>query len=198
MLFVTVLVLTIIVSKFVFWRRLKDDFEPEAIFKVSFLSIGLALVLGFVTYKYYPEWWFWAGVLGVMIGSVVGVVRYKMYPIELAETTFISAMPIVFTIYTFLYTVTGNWDVIVMSGIALFCTILFVFFDRYYKRFSWYRSGRVGFAGLASAGVFFLARGIVAYLNPDMLSFVPGVDVFISSLFAVVPFAALFILARKS
>ncbi len=49
---------------------------------------------------------------------------------------------------------------------------LYYFLSLHYKKISWYKSGKVGFAGIFVLGIFFLVRALVAVWFPNMVSFV--------------------------
>lgn len=183
---------------FVFWRRLKDDFASEEIFKVAFVSLGLTFMLGIAATVYARQWFFWSSIIGLFIGGLIGVRKYKMYPAELAEAIVQSSLPLLLIVSIAVALVTNQVEMLFISMVIVLLMILFVIFDKYYKDFSWYKSGKVGFAGLATSCLFFALRAAIAYINADMLSFVPAVDVIISSVAALMFLIALVILARKS
>ena len=74
---------------------------------------------------------------------------------------------------------------------------LYLFLSKQYKRFRWYKSGKVGFAGLTTLGFIFLVRGLTALWVPFMLSFVGVMDAFISVIISVVAFGMVYNLSRS-
>ncbi len=194
-MFALFIILSLIVFKFIFWMRLKDDFPSDSIFQVSFLAIGLSLLLGFGAYRFYPSWWFWASFVGLEIGVLISSSKNKMNKTEVYEASIIAIMPVYFTIYTYMSLYMRDWMILLLSLTTILAVISFKLFDKYYKKFTWYRSGRIGFAGFSSAGIFFVSRAIVAYLNPDMLSLLT-VEIYISILLAIVHFAYIIKLSR--
>ena len=72
----------------------------------------------------------------------------------------------------------------------------FFYLDSRYKRFVWYKSGKAGFAGVMTLGVYFLARGAIAMAFPFMISFVGKYDAILSGSFALVCFLLIYILSR--
>ena len=116
---------------------------------------------------------------------------------ETAEAAGVAILPWIFlvfitdsimnqSIYSFFYALTA-----VLAG------IIYLILNSKYKEFSWYASGRVGFAGLTAIGIFFLLSGIIAFIFPDMLSFVGKIDALISGMVAFVVFLSVFNLARE-
>jgi len=70
------------------------------------------------------------------------------------------------------------------------------YLDTNYKRFTWYKSGRIGFAGLFTASVIFLVRSVLAITKVHMISFVGSGEAVVSGIMAFVGFLLLFDLGR--
>lgn len=106
----------------------------------------------------YTGLWFWGALTGLSIGFVVSqrVFELPLYEaFEAAVVGFLFASPIL----------TREW---VYSAIALAC---YYYLRGRYKSFMWYKSGKVGFAGLVTLGLFFLVRSILALSGSNMLVF---------------------------
>jgi len=62
------------------------------------------------------------------------------------------------------------------SFLAFGATLIIIFisywFGDHYKNFTWYKSGKIGFAGLATLAVIFFVRSSVAIFGRGVLSFV--------------------------
>jgi hypothetical protein len=80
--------------------------------------------------------------------------------------------------------------------VIILLIVLFYFLDAHYKKFTWYKSGRVGFTGLTTLGLLLLLRAAVAPIVPDMLSFSGKYEAIISGILAFVSFLLVFNLAR--
>jgi len=182
---------------FIFWRKLKEDYVANQIFTTGILSILFGLLAYFVSARFLPVWWFWLSLIGFTAGLSLGIIRYHMRGYETSEAAGVAILPWMFlifltdsiinqSIYSFLYAIT-----VVVAG------VVYLILNSKYKEFSWYASGRVGFAGLTAIGIFFLLRGVIAFIFPDMISFVGKIDAFISGMVAFVVFLSVFNLARE-
>ena len=88
-------------------------------------------------------------------------------------------------------------SMILIIGVAFFIA-LFLFFNIHYRRFTWYKSGKIGFTGLTVAGLFFLTRSLVAMSDLDVLSFAKDMEVVVSGVVSFACFIAVYNLSRKS
>ena len=173
-----------ILSLFFFWRRLKDDYLGSQIFNVSFLTIFIASVLifssNFLVQKksslllyFNPQTlWFWPLTLSFFIGLFLASKYYGFKFYEAADSA-ISAL-FVFLVFTFLSFFIFSQNALFLLPVIFisFFLGLYLWMNKNYKRFTWYRSGRLGFAGLTSFGIFLVVRSIVALTLPFMLSLV--------------------------
>jgi hypothetical protein len=80
---------------------------------------------------------------------------------------------------------------------TLILIVTFYFFETKYKNFSWYKSGKVGFSGLAVLGIFFLVRALVALSFSFVLSFAGKFESVFSGITAFLFFLGVFNLARQ-
>jgi len=76
--------------------------------------------------------------------------------------------------------------------------LVYYYFDSHYKKFSWYKSGKIGFSGLVTLGIIFLVRAGVAVSESVVLSFVDKYEAAFSATAALFCFLAVFNLGRKS
>jgi len=185
---------------FLFWRRLKEDYEQKEIFTFSFLIVFGALVGVVICFFLLerPLYWFWAAFLGMVIGFLIGDLKFKFRFFETLEALATGAL---FWLANTLVAQSVDEHSLASLIAALVVTLLlalFFFLDGRYRGFAWYRSGRVGFAGLVTVGTFFLIRGIASLVFPSMLSFIGQVDTFVSASLAFAFFLMLFYLARKT
>ena len=190
-------ILGLFIFLFVFWRKLKEDYVSEIIFSAS-VFILLGLLAGFIiSLKFFPSFIFWSEFIGILLGLALSVLRLKLRVYETLEAAVISFLPW-FGIY-FLHDSVDNSSLIsfIAFGVVLALILAYYFFDLKYKNFSWYRSGRVGFSGLATLGLFFLVRSAVAIFTDNVLSFGGSMEPFISGAFAFISFVAIFNLGRQ-
>lgn len=144
---------------FILWKRLREDYPGEDIF-----SFTLGLFLGGISSywaasKVIPVLSFWFALLGALIVGVVLMRRYTFRFFEVVD----ALAPAWFWLALFIF---RNE----ISGAALFSLLAFKFLEKRYRRFSWYPSGRIGFAGIASLALFSLLYGLLAILPLSVLS----------------------------
>ena len=180
-----------------FWKRLKEDYLADYVFTAAIYIIFAVVISQVVSMRFFPQWWFWVGFVATLAGLTGGIYRYRLRIVESVEALFLSTLPVLILIFTYHFVITREYGNLLASIYLLFLTFAFFFFDKHYKRFAWYKSGRIGFSGLTIAGVFFLTRSAVASFFPDMLSFSGKHEVYVSALVAFVAFLGVFTLARK-
>lgn len=176
---------------FSYWRRLKEDYASKIIFSSIFYVI-IGLIVG-GTVGGYLGLWFWISLLGALLAFLVARFRFNLHFVEVLEAV-VLALGIVFAI-TSVGKVLFSYSLGVLIDLiqALLALLVFFYVDRRYKSFSWYRSGRVGIAGLASSGFYFITRGVIMlYLTRSYI------DVLLSSAVAFLLFAKLYNLSRSS
>lgn len=188
----------ILVFLFIFWKRLKEDYASAMIFATSFYVI-LGIIAGqIIAGKFFPVWWFWFDLLGICLGLVFGILRFKLRIFETLEASVISLLP--WLSLVFLKDSIKNSIMVSFFAflVITFLIFLFMIFDRHYKKFTWYKSGRIGFSGLTTLGMFFLVRALVAATFSNMISFVGETDAIFSGVLAFLSFLAVFTLARET
>lgn len=189
--------LAVLIFLFVFWKRLKEDYTHELIFTTGFFVLAGLFLGNFVSSRFFPTWWFWTSFLGAFTGIFVGILRFKLRIFETLEAGIIGLIPWVGLIL--LQDSIENSSLVSFLAfiVVLGLIVLFFFFDAHYKKFTWYKSGRVGFSGLATLGLFFLVRSAIAPISPNVLSFVGKYEAIISGILAFVFFLLVFNLSRR-
>jgi hypothetical protein len=178
-----------------FWLRLKEDYISNLIFSTSFYSLfGMSLFV-FISRLFLPQWWFWLGMLGAGLGLLLGIMRFNLRIFETIESAVISYLILLIFVYSALNFL-GNTTGLQMALISLGYYLLFLVFDKHYKGFTWYKSGRVGFSGMAVAGLFFVGRAFVAIFSDGVVSFVDN-DVILSGIISFISFLMLYNLSRS-
>jgi hypothetical protein len=186
----------IFVFLFFLWKRLKEDYHYEKIFNLATATLA-GLFIGLLISKYFlPVYWFWIGIVCMFIGFGVARYRLKIRFFESLEAIIIGLIPWLSLIYLL--------DAINNSSLASFlafwigsiCIFVFFFLDSQYRSFSWYKSGRVGFAGVLTAAIFFTLRLIVSIFFKDVISLVNGIEVYLSATVAFGFFLLLYNLGR--
>lgn len=182
---------------FIFWQKLKEDYLSTQIFNTSFYVLVAILVAHLVAKNFFQDSWFWLTFSGIGAGLTLGIVRYRLRIFETLEGTTISLLPWFGLIFLSDSIANSSLTSLIGSLVILGVIFLYFFLDKHYKKFSWYKSGRVGFSGLTILGVFFLIRAFVAASLDNMLSFGMGHDSLLSGVVAFTSFIAVFTLARR-
>ncbi len=182
---------------FIFWKKLKEDYSGEIIFSSGFFILAGILLGHLISVWFLPNWFFWLEFAGVIIGLAASAFKFKVRVYEVLEAIVISLFPWIAII--FLVDSVNNSSAIsfVAFLVCLGLIFLYYFFDLKYKGLSWYKSGRVGFSGLATLGIFFLIRSSVAIFLSAVLSFSGKAEVLVSGSLAFVTFLLIYNLARK-
>jgi hypothetical protein len=197
-----VLIFGCLVFLFFFWRRLKEDYSSSLIFS-SGLTIIVAVLIGVGLSKIFSglvrpgkvfvprELWFWGGYLGFLAGFGLALRRFKIKSVETFEAGVLGLLFLLLLVY-----IKSLSLVFVLATVAVL--LIFRFFESKYRRFGWYKSGRVGFSGLAAAGIFFLARMIISVSVPGATSVVGKVDLVLSGVSAFLLFFSLYNLSESN
>jgi len=190
-------VLGIFVFLFVFWKRLREDYSSEIIFNTAFYVL-IGVLIGFlISLKFAPSASFWFAFVGATLGLGFAILRLRVKFYETFEALIISSFPWI----SFVFLSDSVTHSSLSSFLAFVVILIFVFIsyylDTHYKNFTWYKSGKIGFAGLSALGLFFIVRSILAIFTVNMLSFVGlRVEAIISGTAAFTCFVLLFNLGR--
>jgi hypothetical protein len=189
--------LGVFVFLFIFWKRLREDYSSEIIFKTA-SDVLIGIFVGFlVSLKFIPQAFLWLTLLGAMTGLGVAVFRLRVKFYETFEAFVISSLPWV----GFVFLSDSVMHSSLSSFLAFIAILIFVFIsyylDAHYKNFAWYKSGKIGFAGIATLGLFFIVRSLLAIFGIVMISFVSlRIESVVSGAAAFVCFILLFNLSR--
>lgn len=188
----------VLISLFLFWRRLKEDYPSEVVFTTSFYML-LGILLGLlISKKFIPSFWFWGAFSGASLGILVGVLKYKLRIFEAVEAATLGLLPWL-GIYFLSDSIINSSLPSFLAFFAITCLVtLFAFLDAHYKNFTWYKSGRVGFSGLTTLALFFLLRAGFAPFFPFVVSFTGRQDAILSGVTAFAFFLLTFNLARRT
>ncbi len=165
-------ILGVFVFLFIFWKRQKEDFSSEIIFKLA-IHILTGLFVGFFIAAYFlKEYWFWFAFAGGTIGVLIAIFRLRTKFYEIFEAFIIASLPLLGII--FLADSVTHSSLSSFLGFLVILIIIFIsyWFDANYKNFNWYKSGRIGFSGLAILGLLFAVRFGLALSRIPVLSFV--------------------------
>lgn len=143
---------------FLLWRRLKDDYAVNIIFSTGFIIFFSMLVFWYGSSFFDKQWFFWFLTLGLFIGFFISVFRFKMRFNETFEALVVGILPVLSIFY--IYDSVQNSSIVSFASFLLSLLLIFIFYfiDSNYKSFAWYKSGRIGLAGLVVFLAFFVGR----------------------------------------
>ncbi len=183
---------------FVFWRKLKEDYVQDQIFSTGFYVLTGIILGALLAVNFRSSWWFWSSLSGALLGLSMGVEKYKLRMFETLEASIYGGLILCACYFLFDFVSTARIFSLYYLLLNLVFIGLFEFLNAHYRKFSWYKSGRVGFSGLTIAGLFFISRAIVAVFFPDTASVVGKSDVMLSAIFAFISFISVYNLSRKT
>ena len=175
---------------FLFWRRLKEDYSRQIVFSSAFFIL-LGLFSGsVVASNLFPSWFFWLTTFGAFLGFSLGIFKYSLRFYEAFEAAFFAFLP--WQVFYYL----GRS--LFLAGFLVFLILFFNYLNGHYKGFGWYKSGRIGLAGLLVAGLFFLVRSALAIVNPALLFLASQSEAVLSGISAFTIFLLVYNLAIES
>jgi len=188
--------LGVLIFLFVFWKRLKEDYPTSQIFTTGlYMIVGISLAV-IISTKFFGLWGFWLSFTGAALGLALGVLKFKLRFFETFEAGVAASFFWLGLVFLSDSIEKSNSASFIGFIVIILLIVLFYFLDAHYKKFSWYKSGRVGFTGLTTLGLLLLLRAAVAPIVPDMLSFSGKYEAMISGILAFVSFLLVFNLAR--
>jgi hypothetical protein len=181
---------------FIFWKKLKEDYSSEIIFQSAFMILfGLLLAIA-ITAKITPPLFFWAGFWGGIGGLAFSILKYKLKFYETLEAFVVSVLPWVALYFLNIAVAKSSLS----SFLGFIVLLLFIFTSHFlelnYRKFNWYKSGRVGFVGLAIIGFMSLTRFTLAISGVSVLSFVGKYEAVLSAVVCFISVLLLFGLGR--
>lgn len=189
--------LGIVIFLFLFWIRSKEDHIANQIFSAAFLILFGILLANIISLTFFPSQLFWLNVAAVFLFLSLSIWRYHLRVFETLEAVVISLLPWLSLSYLKDYIAINSLNSLFASLVITLIIVLFFILDKHYKKFTWYKSGRVGFTGLTILGLFFLTRAAVALTFPDVISFSGKFDIYLSAVIAFTSFLVVFNIARS-
>jgi hypothetical protein len=135
--------------------------------------------------------------LGTFLGFSFGVWKFKMRGYEVFDALVVSMLPWMSFIFLKDSVVNSLLSSFIGFIAILFFISIYYFLDLNYKRFTWYKSGRIGFSGLTSLFLIFLTRAALATQFPAVLSFVLEYEPYLSGSIAFTLVVIIFFLSRS-
>lgn len=157
---------------FAFWRKLKEDYLPTQIFTSALISVATLFLFMFSLGKLDSTWWFWWAFFGSILGLLAAIYKFNLKLFETLEAWVCSDLISLTVIFMVKSIVNKELNYILIFIFVLLLYIFYKYLSKNYKKFTWYKSGKVGFAGISVFALFFLCRFVVALFYPNMLSFV--------------------------
>lgn len=194
---ITVFLTGFLLSTFLFWRRLKDDYPNESIFSTCFIVIFSGLLGVFLLRKILDIYWFWGFIFFSLFGLWASIYKNKLKFFETLDAfapAFLSWMGLLFLKDA---VVLNRVSSLIAFIVILFLLALYSILDSSYKKFSWYKSGKVGFSGLFVSGVFFGLRLVFSLYFKDMYSFSGSIEPVFSAILMCASFLLLFKLSSS-
>jgi hypothetical protein len=186
----------VLIFLFIFWKRLKEDYASEIIFQsATFIILGI-FVGSFLSSRLFPVWFFWISLLGGSIGLTLAIIRFKIKFYESLEAFIIASLPWLSLVFLANSVATSSLSSFLVFLAILIMVFLSYFLDTHYKSFTWYRSGKIGFAGIATASLVFLIRAVLAIGGVSVLSFAGRFEAIISGVMAFCGFILLYNLGK--
>ena len=170
----------ILIFLYMLWRVLKDDYHFEKIFNLGFIILSVFLLNSFILKYLLSEYWFWINLFSLVLASLFIIKRQKMKFFEILNAMVIGLLPWLSMIYINDAINNSSLSSFVIFWVVLICVFLYFFSSANYRRFSWYKSGRIGFSGIVAALIFFLFRFVSAFLNSSIISYVGVLEVYFS------------------
>lgn len=190
-------ILGVLLFFFIYWRKLKEDYDSERILTFAvFIAVGIGIA-SFVSLKLLPQWWFWIDCLGATIAFTLGELKFKFRFFESLEAVIIGLLPWLSIVFLQDAILNSSWFSLIAFAVLILVVGFYIFLDTHYKKFTWYKSGRVGFSGLTTLGTLFLIRTAVAAGFPSVLSFLGPIDSIISGVISFTSFLLVFNLSRQ-
>jgi len=197
MQYVLTYILSILVSIFVFWKFLKEDYSEEQVFSLA-MSLCFGSLLGYGLSRFFlEEFSFWFIFGGLVASFVLFYKKSKFMFYEYLEGT-VRALLFLLSLLAISYSIIEKSFVGLVLFVGVFAIlVLYFFLSGSYKKFTWYKSGKIGFAGLTAAGVFFLVRGITFFIYPNAPSISGSLEPVFCGVTSFIFFTMLYNLSRK-
>ncbi|HJY98382.1 MAG TPA: hypothetical protein VJ227_01570 [Patescibacteria group bacterium] len=188
----------ILVFLFVFWKRLNEDYAAEVIFRSAILILlGVAIGWG-ISERFYKEAFLWLSFFGAMGGLGIASYRHRIKFYESFEAMIVAALPWISFLFLKDSVVSSSLSSFIAFLSLLIIVFIAFFFDQRYKDFAWYKSGKIGFTGLATLTIIFLTRLVIAILQIPVISFLGRFEAVASGVAAFISLILLINLGRQS
>ena len=149
---VVFLVLGFVVSSFWVWRKMRGEYEEEGILTMLLGVTGAGILAAAWGWK----WWSLWGVVVAVVAVLVMWCRQKKWDTwEWLDEIVAASMVIGLTAAVG----SGQWMMGIFLGVGLVGSWLAA---KYYRRWSWYKSGKLGLVGLMGLGWWMVSGLVIA------------------------------------
>ena len=149
---VVFLVLGFVVSSFWVWRKMRGEYEEEGILTMLLGVTGAGILAAAWGWK----WWTLWGVVVAVVAVLVMWCRQKKWDTwEWLDEIVAASMVIGLTAAVG----SGQWMMGIFLGVGLVGSWLAA---KYYRRWSWYKSGKLGLVGLMGLGWWMVSGLVIA------------------------------------
>lgn len=187
-------ILGVIIFSFSFWRILKEDYISNQIFSATFYIL-LSFTTSLIVVRLFEVSFIWVTGLFIFFALFIASKRTGIRYYELLDgfvrSFLTSLIPCVI-----LFLEMKDLSFQIFFIVSMLSLILFYLIKYYYKSFIWYKSGKRGFSGLFTIGVFYLIRSVTSIIIPEATFLLDEYDIVISGLISFVSFLNIFILAK--
>ncbi|PIS14386.1 hypothetical protein COT64_02930 [Candidatus Shapirobacteria bacterium CG09_land_8_20_14_0_10_39_12] len=167
------LIPAVVFSFFSFWRRLKEDYQEEAIFGLSLLLLTGLSVVAVLTSLFikingvvFPIVYFGAALI-----LKVWALKTKSNLWEIFDALTLPLFYLLFFAGIGSFLSSNNfWDLKYL-GAALVSCLVYLLSKNKYRSFSWYKSGKTGFLFWEASFVIFLLLSVLAFIDTNVLYF---------------------------
>jgi hypothetical protein len=167
---------------FIFWEKLKEDFSSDLIFKMAFNILLPLSILNFVALRFFPPFFLWLSFFGGLIGIFISVFKFKVNAFEIFEVYVVSGIPWLSLVFLTDSVTRSSLYSFLAFLVSLILIFISYWLDVHYKSFSWYKSGKIGFTGIATLILIFCIRLVLDIFRIGMISFVGQLDGILSGL----------------
>ncbi len=147
---------------YLFWKRLKEDYAPEKVFNLAVLVLAGVLIGKIVSVYFAVNYQFWVSFASGFIFYLAGIYRMKINFFESLDAITVSYLPWISLLFLTdavkersLYNFLAFW-------VCLVLIFIYFFLNANYKKFTWYKSGRIGFSGVVTLFLAFLVKSFVS------------------------------------
>lgn len=187
----------LLVFLFVFWNHLKEDVRSNSIFTAGFMVvIGCTLAIGVGT-QLDAKWWFWSAFGGAVVGGLLAFIKEKIRFFEMLDAWVLGLVWMMSEFALVWFFAAPTRDSFLFALLAASAVWAIRFFDRNYKKFTWYRGAKMGFVGLGTITLYFTLRAAVGIPAHDMVFYAGKSDWTISGLTALICLLVLWKRSRR-